>query len=89
MELPAPLAALVRARPGAPGIPVAAGLAAGVVGGVVGEDVRQPALAVVAASGCFAPTSYARARLLRQLHASGLLDDRQATGADDVLGVAR
>lgn len=31
----------------------------------------QPAIVVVAAAAPFAPTSYARARLLRQLHATG------------------
>jgi hypothetical protein len=41
------------------------------------DDVReaswQVAMVVVGAAAPFAPTSYARARLLRQLHASGLL----------------
>ena len=34
---------------------------------------RQPALVIVGAAAPFAPTSYARARLLRQLHACGLV----------------
>ena len=34
---------------------------------------RQPALVVVGAAAPFAPTSYARARLLRQMHACGLV----------------
>lgn len=34
---------------------------------------RLPAVVVVPAGAPFAVTSYARARLLRQLHASGLL----------------
>ena len=36
---------------------------------------RQFATAVVGAAAPFAPTSYSRARLLRQMHASGLLTD--------------
>lgn len=36
---------------------------------------RQFAAAVVGAAAPFAPTSYSRARLLRQMHASGLLTD--------------
>lgn len=36
---------------------------------------RQFATVVVGAAAPFAPTSYSRARLLRQLHASGLLTD--------------
>jgi len=40
-------------------------------------DIPAPpsAVVVVAAAAPFAPTSYARTRLLRQLHASGLLTD--------------
>ncbi|MGI8679292.1 MAG: hypothetical protein ACR2LX_11515 [Jatrophihabitans sp.] len=47
----------------------------------VGEDTsvvaaaRQLATAIVSAAAPFAPSSYSRARLLRQLHASGLLTD--------------
>jgi hypothetical protein len=34
---------------------------------------RQLAMVIVGAAGPFAPTSYSRARLIRQMHASGLL----------------
>lgn len=34
---------------------------------------RQLALVIVGAAAPFAPTSYSRARLIRQMHASGLL----------------
>ena len=44
---------------------------------VVGA-ARQLALVIVGAAAPFAPTSYARARLLRQMHASGLLTDEHA-----------
>ncbi len=43
--------------------------------GAVLAAARQFATAVVGAAAPFAPTSYSRARLLRQLHASGLLTD--------------
>ena len=48
---------------------------------------RQFAVAVVGATAPFAPTGYARARLLRQMHASGLLTDdelRRTTAIIDV-----
>jgi len=41
---------------------------------VVGA-ARQLALVIVSAAAPFAPTSYSRARLIRQMHASGLLTD--------------
>lgn len=41
---------------------------------VVGA-ARQLALVIVGAAAPFAPTSYSRARLIRQMHASGLLTD--------------
>jgi hypothetical protein len=41
---------------------------------------------VAAAATPFAPTSYARARLLRQLHACGLLDAGEAKQAEDLFG---
>jgi hypothetical protein len=44
---------------------------------------RQLALVLVGAAAPFAPTSYSRARLLRQMHASGLLT------ADEVQRTAR
>ena len=41
--------------------------------GVRPAAAPKPALVVVGAAAPFAPTSYARARLLRQLHACGLV----------------
>jgi hypothetical protein len=38
---------------------------------------RQLATVIVGAAAPFAPTSYSRARLIRQMHASGLLTDDQ------------
>jgi hypothetical protein len=46
---------------------------------------RQVATAIVAAAAPFATTSYARARLLRQLHASGLLSERETEQTIDLL----
>lgn len=43
--------------------------------GVTGA--RQVAMVIVGAAAPFAPTSYARARLIRQLHASGLLSSEE------------
>jgi hypothetical protein len=43
--------------------------------GAVVAAARQFATAVVGAAAPFAPTSDARARLLRQMHAAGLLTD--------------
>lgn len=53
------------------------------------DSARQLAIVVVAAAAPFAPTSYARARLLRQLHASGLLTAAETEQAEHVLGVAQ
>lgn len=50
---------------------------------------RQLAMVIVGAAAPFAPTSYARARLLRQMHASGLLTEREADQAVEILGVAQ
>lgn len=52
------------------------------------ESLPDPDSVVVAAAAPFAPTSFARARLLRQMHASGLLDDRETEQARHLLGVA-
>jgi hypothetical protein len=56
------------------------------------ESVRGAAhnlaTVIVTAAAPFAQTSYARARLLRQLHASGLLSEQEAEQTLDVLGVA-
>jgi hypothetical protein len=39
---------------------------------------RHLAMVIIGAAAPFAPTSHARARLLRQAHASGLLSDHEA-----------
>ena len=58
--------------------------------GVANADARNtaPDLVVVAAAAPFAATSFARARLLRQLHACGLLSERESEQAEALLGVA-
>jgi hypothetical protein len=50
---------------------------------------RQLEVAFAAAAAPFAPTSYARARLLRQMHASGLLTGHEADQAEQLFGVAQ
>ena len=45
-------------------------------------------IVIVSAAAPFAATSYARARLLRQMHASGLLTDHEAEQAETMFGVA-
>ncbi len=50
---------------------------------------RHLAMVIVGAAAPFAPTSYARARLLRQMHASGLLTEQEAEQAVEILGVAQ
>jgi hypothetical protein len=49
---------------------------------------RNLATVIVTAATPFAQTSYARARLLRQMHATGLLSEQEAEQTLDVLGVA-
>jgi hypothetical protein len=53
------------------------------------ESARQLAVVIVGAAAPFAPTSYARARLLRQMHASGLLSARETEQAEQLFGVAQ
>jgi len=53
------------------------------------STARQLAMVIVGAAAPFAPTSYARARLLRQMHASGLLTEHEADQAVEILGVAQ
>ena len=53
------------------------------------EAARQLAVVVVGAAAPFASTSYGRARLLRQMHASGLLTAREAEQAEQLFGVAQ
>jgi hypothetical protein len=52
-------------------------------------SARQLALVIVGAAAPFAPTPQARARLLRQMHASGLLSDRELARTREILGAAR
>jgi hypothetical protein len=47
---------------------------------------RQFATTVVGAAAPFAPTSYSRARLIRQMHASGLLSADEARRTATALG---
>jgi hypothetical protein len=60
----------------------------------VGEDhvlaatARQCATVITGAAAPFAPTSYARARLLRQMHASGLLSEDEAEHAQAIMADA-
>jgi hypothetical protein len=51
--------------------------------------VADAATVIVAAAGQFAPTSFARARLLRQMHASGLLSTHETEQAELLFGVAQ
>ena len=53
------------------------------------RTARQFAAVIVAAAAPFAQTSYARARLLRQMHASGLLTEQEAEQTIDALGIAQ
>lgn len=51
----------------------------------VHASARQLAMVIVTASAPFAPTPQARARLLRQMHATGLLSEREADRTARVL----
>ncbi len=46
---------------------------------------RQLAMVIVGAAAPFATTSYSRARLIRQMHASGLLSDEHAARTQRIL----
>ena len=48
----------------------------------------QPDAVIVAAAAQFAPNAYARARLLRQMHACGLLTVQETQQVEHMLGVA-
>jgi hypothetical protein len=52
------------------------------------STARQVAMVIVGAAAPFATNSYARTRLLRQMHAAGLLTDTEAARADRVLSVS-
>lgn len=49
----------------------------------------RPDQVVVAAAAPFAATSFARARLLRQMHAAGLLTAGETEQAEQLFGVAQ
>lgn len=96
MDIPSPpqavaaLAAFVRARLGDVSGTVNTALAPLLRGpdrhpALAVDAARQFATAVVGAAAPFAPTSYSRARLIRQMHASGLLSDEQARITHDAL----
>jgi hypothetical protein len=46
---------------------------------------RQLAMVIVGAAAPFATTSYSRARLIRQMHASGLLSDEHLARTERLL----
>jgi hypothetical protein len=46
---------------------------------------RQLAMVIVGAAAPFATTSYSRARLIRQMHASGLLSDEHLANTERLL----
>lgn len=88
MDLPTPqdavaaLATFVRSRLAEVGETLAPLLGRGEA---AARHPRQVATAIVAAAAPFATTSYARARLLRQLQASGLLTEREIEQTLDLL----
>jgi hypothetical protein len=49
---------------------------------------RQVAMVIVGAAAPFATTSYSRARLIRQMHASGLLTDEHLVRTQRILELA-
>jgi hypothetical protein len=54
----------------------------------VPATARQVALVIVGAAAPFAPNSYARTRLLRQMHAAGLLSATETDSAERLLRVS-
>ena len=48
---------------------------------------RQLAMVIVGAAAPFATTSYSRARLIRQMHASGLLTDEHLARTERLLAI--
>ena len=48
---------------------------------------RQFAMVLVGAAAPFATTSYSRARLIRQMHASGLLTDEHLARSEQLLAI--
>lgn len=91
MQLPAlpylaELAGFIRQRLAAVDVRWRRGDTAGT--GAEGAEVGATDLVVIAAAAPFAATSFARARLLRQLHACGLLTEHESVQAERLLGVA-
>lgn len=81
------LAPLLRARPGTEVLP--ASRHPENADSAISCAARGFASAVVAAAGPFAPTSFARTRLIRQMHASGLLTADEVRRAAAVLEAAQ
>lgn len=94
MELPTPpqavaaLAAFVRGRLAEMSGTIGPLLGRREDAAVVAASARQLAVVIVGAAAPFAPTSYARARLLRQMHASGLLSDEHLRQTRELLELA-
>lgn len=78
-ELDTLAAALVSRREGPPDAPARADA----------TPWAGPDVVIIAATAPFAATSYARARLLRQLHATGLLTAPETRQVERVSGVAQ
>ena len=51
----------------------------------VRSTAKQIASVIVSAAAPFAPNSYARTRLIRQMHASGLLSDAETRQAETLV----
>ncbi|HZZ95737.1 MAG TPA: hypothetical protein VFE19_01890 [Jatrophihabitantaceae bacterium] len=89
------LAAFIRGRLGEVGDSLAPRLArrGDTPNAITGDPALESArLIVIGAAAPFAATSYARARLLRQMHATGLLSDLSEQETEQVralLGVAQ
>ena len=64
-------------------------LVPGLLALVGGSGVDEPRATVISAAPQFAPTSFARARLLRQAHACGLLSADEHDQARLMLEAAR
>ena len=79
-DLSAPLAPLWSRREGGDVLPAEAAGDRSMV-----AAARELALVIVGAAAPFAPTAYSRARLIRQMHASGLLTDEHVRRAHRVL----
>jgi hypothetical protein len=101
MEIPTPahavaaFAAFVRERLGESLGPLLARRDGGEVVPARGRDATDPlgaarhlAMVIIGAAAPFAPTAHARARLLRQAHASGLLSEQETEQAIRAIGAS-